>query len=177
MTHNETFYFCWVRLPDDHYYRTLCSLEVVLKASHPLLDKNIRYLLFPYSVCQLFHGTSCRGVFCCECISSCPHMFKQESHFPPFPICHYTPPPLTPVSIQTHSGHLPEPGIMLGAVLVGQSYPTLCNPMDCSPPGSSVHGIFQARILEWIAISFSRGSSQPRDQTRVSRSAGRLFTI
>ena len=46
--------------------------------------------------------------------------------------------------------------------------PTLCNPMDCSPPGSSVHGILQARILEWVAISFSRGSSQPRDQTQVS---------
>ena len=44
----------------------------------------------------------------------------------------------------------------------------LCNPMDCSPPGSSVHGIFQSRILAWIAISSSRGSSQPRDQTRLS---------
>ena len=55
--------------------------------------------------------------------------------------------------------------------------PTLCDPMDCSLPGSSVHGIFQARILEWVAISFSRGSSQPRDQTQVSHNAGRLFTI
>ena len=45
--------------------------------------------------------------------------------------------------------------------------------MDCSPPGSSVHGIVQARILEWGAISFSRGSSRPRDQTQVSRIAGR----
>ena len=45
---------------------------------------------------------------------------------------------------------------------------TLCNPMNCSPPGSSVHGILQARILEWEAIPFSRGSSQPRDQTSVS---------
>ena len=44
----------------------------------------------------------------------------------------------------------------------------VCNPMDCSPPGSSVHGISQARILEWVAISFSRGSSQPRDQTQIS---------
>ena len=44
-----------------------------------------------------------------------------------------------------------------------QLYLTLCDPMDSSLPGSSVHGIFQARILEWIAISFSRGSSQPRD--------------
>ena len=45
---------------------------------------------------------------------------------------------------------------------------TLCDPMDCSPPDSSVYGILQARILEWVAISFSRGSSWPRDQTRVS---------
>ena len=59
---------------------------------------------------------------------------------------------------------------------VTQSCPTLCNPMDCSPKGSSVHGIFQARILEWVAISFSRGSSQPRDGTWVSCIAGRLFT-
>ena len=49
--------------------------------------------------------------------------------------------------------------------------------MDCSPPGSSVHGISQARILEWVAISFSRGSSQPRDRTHVFCLAGRFFTI
>ena len=49
--------------------------------------------------------------------------------------------------------------------------------MDCSLPGSSVHGIFQARVLEWIAISFSRGSSRPRDWTRVSCIVGRHFTI
>ena len=61
-------------------------------------------------------------------------------------------------------------------VLVAQSCPTLWDPMDCSPPGSSVHGIFHARILEWFAISFSRGSSQPRDQTWVSCTAGRFFT-
>ena len=46
---------------------------------------------------------------------------------------------------------------------VAQSCPTLCDSMDCSPPGSSVPGIFQARILEWVAISFSRGSSKLRD--------------
>ena len=60
---------------------------------------------------------------------------------------------------------------------VAQSCPTLCNLMDCSPPGSSVHGIFQARILEWGAISFSRGTSRPRDQNRVSRIVGRSFTV
>ena len=58
-----------------------------------------------------------------------------------------------------------------------QSCPTLCDPRDCSLPGSSVHEIFQARILEWVAISFSRGSSWPRDRTRVSRIVGRHFTI
>ena len=52
----------------------------------------------------------------------------------------------------------------------------LCNPMDGSLPGSSAHGILQERILEWVAILFSRGSSQPRDQTWVSCIAGRFFT-
>ena len=66
--------------------------------------------------------------------------------------------------------------VLLG-VLVTQSRPTLCNPMNCSQPGSSVHGISQVRILEWIAISFSRGSSQPWDQTWVSCIAGSFFTI
>ena len=56
-----------------------------------------------------------------------------------------------------------------------QSCPTLCDPMDCSPPGSSVHGIFQARILEWVAMPFSRGLSQHRDQTRVSRIARQIL--
>ena len=47
--------------------------------------------------------------------------------------------------------------------LVTKLCPTLCDPVDCSPPGFSIHGIFQARILEWIASSFTRGSSQPRN--------------
>ena len=58
-----------------------------------------------------------------------------------------------------------------------QSHPTLCNPMDCSPPGSSVHGILQARILRWVAICSSRGSSRPRDQAyipSVSRTGRRV---
>ena len=60
---------------------------------------------------------------------------------------------------------------------VAQSCPTLCDPMDCSLPGSSVHGIFQARVLEWIAISFSSGSSRPRDGTQVSRIVDSRFTV
>ena len=61
--------------------------------------------------------------------------------------------------------------------VVAQSCPTLCNPMDCSPPGSSVHGILQESLVQWVAIPFSKGSSRPRDQTQVSFIAGRFFTI
>ena len=89
-------------------------------------------------------------------------------------------------------GDLPNPGIELGSpplqadsllssyqgcnvlevkVKVAQSCPTLCNPMDCT-----LHGILQASTLDWGAFPVSRGSSQPRDQTQVSRTAGRLFT-
>ena len=62
-------------------------------------------------------------------------------------------------------------------VLVAQLCLTFCDPMDCSPPGSSVHGISLARILEWVAIPFSRGSSQPRDQTQVSSIANGILTV
>ena len=58
-----------------------------------------------------------------------------------------------------------------------QSCPTLCNPVNCSLPGFSIHGIFQAKVLKWVAISFSSGSSQPRDRTQVSHIVGRHFTI
>ena len=60
---------------------------------------------------------------------------------------------------------------------VAQVCLTLCDPMDYSLPGSSVHGIFQAIVLKWITISFSRGSSQHRDRTRVSRIVDRCFTV
>ena len=61
-------------------------------------------------------------------------------------------------------------------VLAAQLCPTLCDPLDCSLPGSSVHGILQARILEGVTISFSRGSSRPGNQTWVSCTVGRFFT-
>ena len=69
---------------------------------------------------------------------------------------------------------IPLPGPLLS--LVAQSGLTLVDPMDCSPPGSSVHGILHVRILEWVAMPSSRGSSQPRDRTQVSLIAGRFFT-
>ena len=62
-------------------------------------------------------------------------------------------------------------------VLVTQLCPTPCDLMNCSQPGPSVHGLLQARILEWVAISFSKRSSLPWDQTLVSHIAGRFFTI
>ena len=60
---------------------------------------------------------------------------------------------------------------------VAQSRPTLCDPMDCSPPGSSIHRILQAAILEWVVISFSREPSRPRNRTQVSLIAGRRFNL
>ena len=60
---------------------------------------------------------------------------------------------------------------------VAKSCPILCDPRYCSPPGSSVHSVFQARILEWVVISFSRGSSWTRDQTCVSCIEGGFFTV
>ena len=67
--------------------------------------------------------------------------------------------------------------IVYGDGEVAQSCPTLRDPVACSPPGSSVPGILQARTLERVAISFSRGSSRPRDQTQVSHMGGRRFNL
>ena len=77
------------------------------------------------------------------------------------------------ISRQEHWSGLPFPSpIHESENEVAQRCPTLSDPMDCSLPGSSVHGILQARVLEWVAISFSKGSYQPRDGTQVSH-----FTI
>ena len=70
--------------------------------------------------------------------------------------------------------HIPFLGL---CVLVTQIFPILCDPVDYSLPDSSVHGILQARISEWIAIPFSRGSSQPRDHTWISCISSRFFTV
>ena len=86
---------------------------------------------------------------------------------------------------QTFCKVLVEVSISLGSVcvcvsvcvLVAQSYPTLCDPVGHSPLGSSVLGILQARILEWVPSPFSMGSSRPRGQTQVSHIMGRFFTV
>ena len=74
--------------------------------------------------------------------------------------------PLTNLSVNI--GYSSVVCVCLCECLVAQWCPTLCDPIDCSPPGSSVHGISQARILEWVTISSSRGSSWPRDRTCFS---------
>ena len=95
-------------------------------------------------------------------------------HYHPWPSQHY------------HSAKLLHPGwawpvhllpCFCVCVLVTQSCPTLCDPMDCSSLGSAVHTVLQARILEWIAIPLSRGSSQPRYRTPVSSFASKFFTL
>ena len=115
------------------------------------------------------------------------HQFSKSSHSTPCPAHLPSQRPLAPSRQPSRQGALsPTCGWLVDfkesrkekkESEVTQSCPTLCDPMDCSPPGSPVHGIFQARILEWAAISFSRGPSQPRDRTQVSGIAGKFFTI
>ena len=107
-------------------------------------------------------------------------------HFPPFLYLSSSP----PVSVQSiflcYDLYLDSssfsklkiifPHLIVAHCSVTQLCPTLCDPMDCSPPDSSVKGMLQARILAWVAISSSRGSLGPRDRTQVSRISGRFFT-
>ena len=88
----------------------------------------------------------------------------------------YLEPKVWVVSALSAPGLLLTPGPLRGGSrLVSQSRLTLCDPMDCSPPGSSVHGISQTRTLEWVAISFfSRGSSRTRDRTHISCAGKRI---
>ena len=81
------------------------------------------------------------------------------------------------VYLKCSRGKRRDPNWFIVGLEVDQLYSTLWDPKDCSLPGTSVHGIFQAWILQWIAIPFSRGSPQPRDRTQVSCIAGRFFTI
>ena len=79
------------------------------------------------------------------------------------------------IKLPTSIGSQKKQAVVAAKLL--QSCPTLCDPIDSSPPGSPVPGILQVIVLEWIAISFSRGSSRPRDQTQVSHIVDRRFTI
>ena len=81
------------------------------------------------------------------------------------------------VSFKPAHGDLDDTTSILKLCLVAQSCPAVCNPMNYSLPGLSVHGILQARILEWVAMPSSRGSSQPSDWTQVSSIAGEFFIV
>ena len=98
------------------------------------------------------------------------------SRTPNHPIWNKYLPPPWPGSYLITQVHLSCVCVYVCVCLVAQSCPTLCNPMDCSPPGSSVYGILQARTLKWVPIPFSRGSSQPRGRTWVSCMAVGFFT-
>ena len=83
----------------------------------------------------------------------------------------------TNVPLQLKAAAMLSCSYCMSDCVCAQSCQTLCNSMGCSPPGSSVHGILQARILEWVAISFSRGSSWPRDGTGSPGLEGGFFTV
>ena len=97
-------------------------------------------------------------------------------HPEPFLLPAFSPHP-SKSSQSTRTGYLFYIAVFYIVVLVTQSCLTPCDPMDCSLPGSSVHGILQARILEWVAMPSSRGSSWPRDLTWISCIAGRFFNL
>ena len=87
---------------------------------------------------------------------------------------------VTPIWLQSlcaHHTYQKPSGEASAKVLVSQLWLTLCDPINCSLPGSCIHGISQARILEWVAIPFSRGSSRSRNRTQLSCTASRFFTI
>ena len=129
-----------------------------------------RFLPFPTFFTSRTHSTP-------KCVA-----FSQSGGVLNFFVCH------RPLLLQNVCAIWPVPPFSAHTLLpvccnididieVSQLCPTLCDPMNYSLPGSSIHVTFQARVLEWVAISFSRRSSWPRDQTQVSHIVGRCFTI
>ena len=164
------FDFTCINARDSHY--SALSLEgQMLPASFYFQEKVKKY----YSLCRVHFfvtawncsppGSSVRGISQVRilewaAISSCSGIFLTQGSNLSL---------LHPLHWQVDSLPLEPPGKphCKVKVLVTQLCRTLCDPMDCSPPASSVHGILQARILEWVAMSFSRGSSRPRNPTQV----------
>ena len=96
-----------------------------------------------------------------NCVCRCNHHSRQD-------VEHWCYPQKVASCLFPISGPCSCLSVCMHACSVAQSCLTLCNPMGCRPSGSSVHGIFQARIVQWVAISYSKGSSQPRDRTHIS---------
>ena len=143
-----------------------------------------RSFSFPSALNHVIIHHPCRSLFPTFLSNSNPWLFSTLSNTSPVSPQHFhtrviiSPRPhlLTPFS-HAHSVTSTSFFTWKKESEVAQSCPTLCDPMDCSLPGSSLHGILQAKILEWVAISFSRGSSQLRDWTRVSCIAGGRFNL
>ena len=133
------------------------------------------YLIFLNWEYMAVKNMTANKIRCC-CLDSCPSA-DSSSHFC-FCSSQICPPVQTSIQWKRHTKVLYLSVIVKMCVcLVAQSCPTLCHPMVCSPPGSSIHGILQARILERVAIHFSRGSSWARDWTWVSCITCKFFTV
>ena len=154
----------------------MCSLRELLEMcpSHkPMVQTNYNYELSSHPIsntqCDFFPGPGIRSWIRATNVQSC----SVAPDLPPRnqPTCNLQ---KRSVLFCTSAGFWMQGWSSAKSL---QSCPTLCNPVDCSPPGSSVGGTLQARILEWAAISFSRGSSWPRNWTQVSFIAGKFFNI
>ena len=123
-----------------------------------------------FVVAHRFSCSAARGIMPDQGLNQCPLLWQVDSLPPDSQEI-----PLSPFLIKCKIKDTKKSHSVLA--LVSQSRLTLCDPIFCSLPGSSVYGILQARILEWVAIPFSRGSSQPRGWIQVSCIAGRFFTV
>ena len=140
-----------------------CHWESKRSASFPLVNNQTSVLAFPL-------GAKTLRSWCCDSVAGTGEQRGLKARGTPAVSAVGTSPVEgAPVALQRDTAA--ETHFRSGSVLIAQACPTLCNPM-----GYTVHGILQARILEWVALPFSRGSSQPRDRTRVSYIAGRFFT-
>ena len=143
--------------------------NLALNCSPFLKSQNATLIEFSTSKKEFFSRESCQLMYCISKVSANPCLSWQQ--FQGWCECH---------NLHFSYGESRRWGItskVARSVWRTQSCPTLHSPTDSSPPGSFVHGILQAGILQWVAISFSRGSSWPRDQTQVSCTARRFFTI
>ena len=169
--------------PKDIFHLTPLITPITYKAFPPKLpwqnspqvssDLSDLFISLLYS-CTLLHST----LKILQLLQSQPSSFGPHSTLPPWVTASISTSSVT--SWKSLEFHILIP-VFIATNLkwseVAQLCLTLCDPMDYSLQSSSVHGIFQARVLEWVAISFSRGSSWPRDRTQITRIAGRHFTV
>ena len=148
------------------YRRTLLFIHSIYNSSHLLIPN---FQSTPSLIPHLPRKASVPliQISGCSTVASIPMPLPPPS-LPPGTYCY---------SYWAHASWVPLCVCVCVFVWVTQSCLTLRDSVDCSPSGSSINGILQGRILEWVAIPVSRGSSQPRDQTQVSWIAGRLFTV